>query len=173
MKFLTTIRFDPTDSYVFENAAPPGEWAIPGGFTFAGMSSDALVGKAGQAFANGFVSLESFGHSTFASVAEITQQVLNDLTEKLADHVGLVCGAPDREAAMQAAKYELDFVVGLCRDVNVNTVFCIRRTHTEAGEIHEEFRTISPPAETHAAGVHTRVWEIVDDDPAAGNGVAE
>jgi len=170
MKFLATIRFDPSDDYVFDSAAAPGEWAIPGGFTFAQVPPDALTGKVGQAFANGFVSLESFGHSTFVSVGEISQAMLDGLAAGLADHMVLAHGAPDREVATRAANDELEFVLELCREANVNTVLCMSRTLNEDGEIHEEFRTIAPPQGGKGAGAHTRVWEIVDDEPATGDG---
>lgn len=171
MKFLATIRFDPTDDYVFEQAAAPDEWAVPGGFTFAHLPPEAMAGKTGQAFANGFVSLESHGHSTFASVVEISQTALDALTGDLADHLVDACGAPDRAAALKAAKVELEFVVDLCRDVNLNTVFSLRRSHNEAGEIHEEFRTITPAQASGHPGAHARVWEIVEDDPAPETGI--
>ena len=35
MKLLRTIRLDPSDTFVFENAAEPGEWAVTGTFMFA------------------------------------------------------------------------------------------------------------------------------------------
>ncbi len=173
MKFLATIRFDPSDDHVFEIAAAPGEWAIPGGFTFAHLPRDALVGKVRQAFANGFISLVSHGHSTFASVVEISDAELSTLVEGLADHLALSYGAPDRAAAMQAARGELDFVVELCRDADINTVFSLRRSYNEAEEIHEEFRTIVPADGANQVRAHTRVWEIVDDDPVLRGGAAK
>jgi len=173
MKFLATIRFDQSDEHVFDSAAAPGEWAIPGGFTFAQVPRDALTGKVRQAFANGFVSLVSHGHSTFTSVAEISEIKLNELAKELADHLVMACGAPDRTAALQAAKDELDFVVELCQDAEINTVFSLARTYNEAGEIHEEFRTVKPSGGFTQSPTHTRVWEIVDDDPGPGNRVTK
>ena len=34
MKLLRTIRLDPSDTFVFEQAAEPGEWAVSGAFAF-------------------------------------------------------------------------------------------------------------------------------------------
>ena len=34
MKLLRTIRLDPSDTFVFERAAEPGEWAVSGAFVF-------------------------------------------------------------------------------------------------------------------------------------------
>src|SRR5262245_3275662 len=36
VKLLRTIRLDPSDTFVFDKAAEPGEWAVSGGFAFAG-----------------------------------------------------------------------------------------------------------------------------------------
>jgi hypothetical protein len=167
MKFLKTIRLDASDEAVFEVAAAPDEWAIPGGFAFAGITAGELTGKTRQAFANGFLSLQSLGRSTFASVAGITAEECDALTRQLAGHLHASFGAPNRAAAEAPAWDEIAFVTGLCRDVPVNTLFTLRRTLDGSGEIREEFRTIAAPR-----GVpHARVWEIVDDDgDGAGRG---
>ena len=34
MKLLRTIRLDPSDTFIFERAAEPGEWAVSGVFAF-------------------------------------------------------------------------------------------------------------------------------------------
>ncbi len=34
LKFPRTIRLDPSDTFVFERAAVPGEWAVSGAFAF-------------------------------------------------------------------------------------------------------------------------------------------
>ena len=35
MKLLRTIRLDPSDTFVFDHAAEPGEWAVTGTFMYA------------------------------------------------------------------------------------------------------------------------------------------
>ncbi len=50
-----TIRLDPSDLVVFERAAEPGEWAVPGGFPFWDDDPAALAGKRRQAFRAGFL----------------------------------------------------------------------------------------------------------------------
>ena len=42
MKLLRTIRLDPSDRFIFERAAEPGEWAVPGGFAFFDVDPAAL-----------------------------------------------------------------------------------------------------------------------------------
>ena len=36
MKLLRTIRLDPSDTFVFEMPAEPGEWAVSGAFEYWG-----------------------------------------------------------------------------------------------------------------------------------------
>ena len=159
MKFLKTIRFDASDSHVFEVAAGTDEWAIPGGFAFAGSTADTLTGKRKQAFSNGFLSLESFGHSTFVSVADLSTEQAKNLIERLAQHFTAHFSAPSSEAAKSAAKSEIEFTIELCREVPINSVFTLRRFFDEAGEIREEFRIVDPPGDKP----HTRVWDVVED----------
>ena len=46
MKLLRTIRLDPSDTFVFEHAAEPGEWAVSGAFVFWNEDVAQLEGKA-------------------------------------------------------------------------------------------------------------------------------
>ena len=160
MKFLRVIRFDESDEAVFENAAVPDEWAIPGGFAFSGIMAEQLVGKTRQAFANGFLGLPSFGRSTFATVGEMTEDEHEGVVDLLSAHFVAEYGAPDKDAATAAAGDETAFVIDLCADQPVNTVFTLRRVRDEDGEVREEFRIITPPSKP----VHTRVWDVVEDD---------
>ncbi len=158
MKFLKTIRFDPSDTHVFEIAAEPDQWAIPGGYCFAGNKEDDLKGKTKQAFSNGFLSLESFGFSTFTSVCEINSDEVLLITQDLAKRFVEVNGAPDMSAATAVAEQEVSFVLEMCAEVPINTVFALSRSFDEAGEIREAFRIVEAPREA----AHTRVWEIVE-----------
>ncbi|MEP1209918.1 MAG: DUF6505 family protein [Rhizobiaceae bacterium] len=159
MKFIKSIRFDPSDTMVFDNAAGPDEWAIPGGFCFAGLGEGEIQGKSKQAFSNGFLSLESFGFSTFVSVAEIDEGRVPDLSNDLAQCFHAHFGAPSVEAALPMAETEIQFVVDMCADVAINTIFTLRRFFDENGEIREEFRIVDAPGEKP----HARVWEVVED----------
>ena len=86
MRFPRTIRLDASDERVFECAAAPEEWAVSGAFAFADLSLEALHGKAGQAFARGFLGTRSFGWSTLVAVAEIAPDELETVVEALARH---------------------------------------------------------------------------------------
>jgi Family of unknown function (DUF6505) len=162
MKLLKTIRFDASDARVYELAAAPEEWAVSGAFAFAGLAPEAVVGKARQAFANGFLGVSSFGRSTFATVAEATPADLEGIEGALAHHFVAEHGAPGLEAALPAAKEEARFVLDLCRDAPINTVFTVRRTRDALGRIKEEFRTIRPPT---GEPLHAKIWTVVDDEP--------
>ena len=58
MKLLRTIRLDPSDTFVFDRAAEPGEWAVPGAFAFARSDVRALTGKARATFRSGFLGVD-------------------------------------------------------------------------------------------------------------------
>lgn len=160
MKLLRTIHFDASDERVYETAAPPGEWAVSGAFAFD-LDADALTGKTRQAFANGFLGVASFGRSTFATVAEADPAVRAEIEASLADQFVARYGAPNREAALAAAREEVDFVVEFAAGAPINTVFTVRRTRTPDGATKEEFRTIRPPTGEPA---HARIWTVVDDE---------
>lgn len=159
MKFLKTIRFDPSDYQVFERAAEANEWAIPGGFCFAKFEQTDIVGKIKQAFSNGFFSLDSFGFSTFVSVAEIERAKAEELSRDLARYFVSHFDAPNIANALPAAESEVGFVAELCAGVPINSIFTVRRFFDESGEIMEEFRLVDAPD----TKTHTRVWEVIED----------
>jgi hypothetical protein len=161
MKLLRTVRFDASDERVFDVAAGPDEWAVSGAFAFAGAAAGSLTGKARQAFANGFLGVESFGRSTFATVSDATDGDRAAVEDVLARHLRDVYGAPDEAAARAAAAEETAFVCELCREAPINTVFTVRRTWDERGQIKEEFRVIRPPS---GEPQHARIWTVTDDD---------
>jgi len=156
-RLLRTVRLDATDGRVFERAAEPGEWAIPGGFAFADDAPESLSGKRLQAFRSGFLGLSSFGWSTVTMVADIDEAAFSQARDSLARHLIDVYGAPDFDQALAAAQSELDFAVGLC-DGPINTLICVEREMGDEGVV-ERFRVVKPPAgETHA-----RIWDLVED----------
>lgn len=161
MKFLKTIRFDASDDHVFERAAEPDEWAVSGAFAFADLSSEQIKGKVKQAFANGFLALETFGRSTFASVAECTEAEFKNIESSLATHFVEIYGAPDEAAALAAVHGETRFILDLCETPLINTIFTVRRTFDADEQIREEFRTIQAPG---AKPLHTRIWNVVEEN---------
>lgn len=160
MKFLTTIRFDPSDEQVFEHAAGEGEWAISGAFAFAALPPDAVTGKARQAFSNGFLSLDSFGRSTFVSVTGITPQDHAALTDRLADHFVAAYGAPDRTAARPAAEEEIAYTADLCAGLTIGKIVAVSREIDADGQLREAFRVIDKPSSCADGGA----WQIVETE---------
>jgi hypothetical protein len=164
LKLLRTIRLDPSDSFVFDHAAEPGEWAVTGTFLFWNRNVEALQGKARAAFRSGFVGVESLGFSTLVVVQEATALEHAAAVEALARHI-LAVGAPDIETARAAASEELAFAASLASH-DPNTLVALHRLF-EAGEIREQFRTIVARDRVPGAdGLHalSRVFEVREVD---------
>lgn len=142
------IHFDESDLNVFHRPARTGEWAISGGFEFSNWSEGDLVGKSRQAFANGWLGVETFGRVTFVAVTRIEPAEFAALTGRLAAHFVQVYGAPTLEAALPVAAEELAQMAEICADHAPNTVLTVLRTLTEAG-VREQYRYI----ETTEAGL--------------------
>ncbi len=143
MLLARAIHFDESDQNVFFCPARTGEWAISGGFEFSNWGKSDLVGKARQAFANGWLGLETFGRVTFVAVTRIEPSELADLETRLATHFVEIYGAPSREAAQPVAAEELSQMADLCAEHAPNTVLTVRRELTEAG-VREQYRFIQP-----------------------------
>jgi hypothetical protein len=158
-RFARTIRFDDSDGRVFPRGAGAGEWAVSGAVVFAGAPALKIAGKQKQAFANGFLSAESLGWSTFVTVADAPDDDIISVTANLALAFLSKFGAPDAEAARSAAQREVADMLALCADMPVNTLFAIAREFGDDGEIHEAVRKVSAPGEKP----HTRIWDIVVD----------
>ena len=142
MKLLRTIRLDPSDTFVFERAAEPGEWAVPGAFMFAGDDPAALQGKDRAAFRAGFLGVASLGWSTLVQIVEASDEDRRTAVETLAKQLVAEFGAPSIEEAMAAAEEEFEFAASLC-DHPSDTLIALHRS-AEGGEIRETFRTLRP-----------------------------
>jgi Family of unknown function (DUF6505) len=142
VKLLRTIRLDPSDTFVFEHAADPGEWAVSGAFMFADADPDALAGKSRAAFRGGFLGVASLGWSTLVQIVEATQEDRDRLVDTLGRQLHERLGAPDLATARTAAEEEVAFAASLC-DHPRDTLVAVRRTF-EDGAIREAFRTLHP-----------------------------
>jgi hypothetical protein len=142
VKLPRAIRLDPSDTFVFDRAAEPGEWVVSGVFMFNGHDVRALEAKERVAFRSGWLGVQSFGWSTLAIVTEIAPDEHETALEALASRIHQVFDAPSMEAARSAAEEELAFAASLCEHP-LNTLLAVQRT-LEDGEIRERFRTISP-----------------------------
>ena len=142
LKFPRTIRLDPSDTFVFERAAEPGEWAVSGAFVFWNQDTAGLGQKQRVALRSGFLGIDSLGWSTLAIVTEATEAERQAMVERLAEQLVNKFGAPDSEAARLAAEQEIAFAASLC-DHPPQTLLAVQRS-VEDGEIRERFRTLKP-----------------------------
>lgn len=142
MKLPRTLQLDPSDKFVFERAAAPGEWAVSGAFVFANADHATLSHKARVALRSGFLGVDSLGWSTLVEVAEGDG---DHVARLLADKLLTRFGAPDAAIALAAAREEVAFAASLC-DLPVGTVIAVQRTLSEAG-LEERFRTLTPRGE--------------------------
>jgi hypothetical protein len=149
LRFPRTIRLDPSDTFVFERAAEPGEWAVSGAFVFWNRDPANLGQKQRVALRSGFLGIDSLGWSTLAIVTEATEADRQAMVERLAGQLLKKFGAPDLEAARAAAEEEVAFAASLC-DHPPQTLLAVQRS-VENGEIRERFRTLKPREATAGA----------------------
>ena len=171
LKLPRTIRLDPSDTFVFERAAEPGEWAVSGAFVFWNQDPATLVPKQRVALRSGFLGVGSLGWSTLAIVTEATEAERQSVVAGLAAQLLEKFGAPDLEAARGAAEEEVAFAASLC-DHPAQTLLAVQRS-IEDGEIRERFRTLKPREATEGADrlhAHARAFTFHevegDDEPA-------
>jgi hypothetical protein len=144
VKLLRTIRLDRSDTFVFEHAAEPGEWAVSGGFAFFAGDPGELSGKARAAFRSGFLGVESLGWSTLVQIVEASESDHAALVDRLARRLVERFGAPDVAAARAAAEEEVAFAASLT-DHPTDTLVAVHRVRQD-GAIRETFRTLRPRA---------------------------
>ncbi len=145
IKLARAIHFDESDRQVFAQPARTGEWCITGGFEFSNWTESDLTGKARQAFANGWLGIETFGRVTFVAVTQAEPDEVATLIDALAQHFVEVYGAPSIEAAAGVARDEVAHMADLCAEHDPNTLLVVARELTEAG-VRESFRAIEPRA---------------------------
>ena len=144
MNLARAIHFDESDTMVFHSPARTGEWAISGGFEFSNWGNADLTGKARQAFANGWLGLETFGRVTFVAVTKVEGAEYDVLVDQLAQHFVDIYGAPSLEDARPVASDELGHMAELCEGHDPNTLLTVARALGKAG-VSEAYRVIEPP----------------------------
>ena len=141
MKLARAIHFDESDQHVFQQSARTGECAISGGFEFSNWTEADLTGKARQAFANGWLGIETFGRVTFVAITQIEQAEFDALADTLAQHFVTVYGAPTLEQARSVAVEELAQMADLCTEQDANTLLTVARELMDNG-LNESYRVI-------------------------------
>jgi hypothetical protein len=163
MKLLKTIRADSSDTFVFDKAAAPGEWAVSGAFMFANLDPATFSGKARAAFRGGFLGIESFGWSTLAQIVEASSEQHSAAVELLAARLIERCGAPDLVTARHAAEEEIAFAASLCDHAAGMLIAVSRRG--ENAETRESFRTLQSNGRAKPAPVFS--FELLADEKDA------
>ena len=143
MLFARVIRLDDSDTNIFDPAAEPGEWAIPGTFEFANWTEADLDGVAKIAFTSSWLGLDSFGRASVVAVADITEAEAELLTDRLARHFVDAYGAPDIAAAAPVARQEIEQMAAFCEGQPINTLMVLTRELDTAG-VREKFRLVPP-----------------------------
>jgi hypothetical protein len=165
VKLIRTIRLDASDTFVFEKAAEPGEWAVSGAFVFWNRDAATMEGKARTAFRSGFLGISTLGWSTLVQIVEASDgdrlAVINTLAKQLVANFG----APTIGDAVAAAEEEVTFVESLCTQPS-DTLIAVHRTFEE-GAVRESFRALRPRSGAKPARAFSFMdVEGEDDGPA-------
>jgi Family of unknown function (DUF6505) len=142
VKLIRTIRLDTSDTFVFEKAADPGEWAVSGAFAFWNRDPGVLEGKARTAFRSGFLGVSTLGWSTLVQIVAASEDDRLAVVNSLANQLVVNFGAPSIEDAVVAAEEEVAFAQSLCTQPE-DTLVAVNRTF-EDGAVREAFRTLRP-----------------------------
>jgi hypothetical protein len=169
VKLLRTIRLDPSDTFVFETAAAPGEWAVSGAFVFWDSKQASLQGRARTAFRSGFLGVASFGWSTLVQIVEADEDKRLAAIDMLAKQLVAKFGAPSVNDAVAAAEEEFAFAASLC-DHPADTLIAVHRTSEDDG-IHEAFRTLRPRNGPKPARAFSFLEVEGEDDAQPGDSV--
>lgn len=171
MKLLRTIALDPSDTFVFEVAAEPGEWAVSGAFRFCDQDPAALSGKVRTAFRSGFLGVQSWGWSTLVQIVPATEADCRTLIDLLARQLVDRFGAPNMATARTLAEEEVAFTQSLCTHP-ISSLIAVHRT-ADDGEIRESFRRLQLRA-GQGHGKAFSFMEVEDDtEPDSGLNLAE
>ncbi len=165
LKLLKTIRADTSDTFVFDKAAQPGEWAVSGAFMFGAVNPAQLMGKRRAAFRGGFLGVDSFGWSTLAQIIEVGEEDRIAAVELLARRLVERFGAPDVATALSAAGEEIEFAASLC-DHPVGMLIAVSRRF-ENDVTRESFRTLQSNSGPRPAPVFSFV-QVADEEEDPG-----
>jgi hypothetical protein len=168
VKLIRTIRLDASDTFVFENAAEPGEWAVSGAFVFWNRDPASLEGKTRTAFRSGFLGISTLGWSTLVQIVEANDNDRLAVIDTLAKQLIANFGAPTFEDAAAAAEEEVAFVESLCTQPN-DTLIAVHRTF-EDGALRESFRTLRPRSGAKPARAFS-FMDVEGEDEAPGEEV--
>jgi Family of unknown function (DUF6505) len=166
VKLIRTIRLDASDTFVFEKAAEPGEWAVSGAFAFWNQDPAILEGKTRTAFRSGFLGVSTLGWSTLVQIVEASEDDRLAAIDALAKQLVANFGAPSIDDAMAAAEEEFAFAESLCTQPQ-DTLIAVHRTFDDGG-VRESFRALRPRNGTKPARAFSFL-EVEGEDEAPGD----
>ena len=141
MHLAKIIRLDASDTKVFERPAEIGEWAITGTFSFVDVNPTTWSNKYRFAFQTAWLGIGSFGHSTLVQTTELSDSEYEILLQTLAGYLVAEYSAPSHNAAVDAAKQEIDDMASLCNHP-IGTLLAIERS-INGEDIAERTRIIN------------------------------
>jgi hypothetical protein len=165
VKLLRTIALDPSDTFVFDVPAEPGDWAVSGAFRFCDRDLTKLSGKDRSAFRSGFLGVRSWGWSTLTQIVHATEDDRRTLVELLAKQLVERFGAPNLAAARLAAEEEVAFAQSLCTHP-IGSLIAVHRAASD-GEVRESFRRLQL-REGQRHGKAFSFMELEDDGESDG-----
>lgn len=134
MRFPRIIRLNDADRRAFSPRAEPGEWAVTGAFRFAHRDPGTFRSSELVIFRHGWLGLESFGNANLVEVADMSEDIYEAMTRRLAAYFIANCGANDTREAVEAAGEEMSFAASLCGHP-LKTVLALDREFNEQGLI--------------------------------------
>jgi hypothetical protein len=140
LKLLRTIALDPSDTFVFDVPAEPGDWAVSGAFRFCDWDPARLSGQDRSALRSGFLGVQSWGWSTLAQIVHATDDDRRAVVELLSRQLVERFGAPDLVTARAAAEEEVAFAQSLCTHP-ISALIAVHRSASD-GEVRESFRRL-------------------------------
>jgi Family of unknown function (DUF6505) len=140
MKLLRTIALDPSDTFIFDAPAEPGDWAVSGAFRFCHRDPAKLSGKDRSAFRSGLLGVKSWGWSTLVQIVHATEDDRRAVVELLTKQLVERFGAPDIATARLAAEEEVGFAQSLCTHP-IGALIAVHRSASD-GEVRESFRRL-------------------------------
>ena len=162
MKLLRTIALDPSDTFVFDVAAEPGDWAVSGAFRFCDRDPAKLSGKDRSAFRSGFLGVQSWGWSTLVQIVPATE-------DDRRTSGGTPCrnnwsnGSARRilQPRALAAEEEVAFAQSLCTHP-ISALIAVHRSASD-GEVREVIPQIAAAARGRRTARRSRSWRCEDD----------
>ena len=161
MKFLRTLRLDPSDTFVFARAAEPGEWAVAGSVLLWGDDIPAMRGRSARRVPGGFLGFDASA-SRPSSRSRRSGRRNGTRSSRPSRRAPRALRRPDA-ARPPEGRAGGDRLRVVALDHEIGTVIGMRRT-VEEGAIREQFRTLrrrepaprSRPAARAGAGLRVR-----------------